>query len=247
MTLTAEQREALRAPFEWADIEWKIQHTTRDKSKGMVAFYMDARAVMNRLDDVCPGEWSDTVDVVDQKHVRCVLTVAGVTHADIGAANEGGMADGLKGAASDALKRAAVKFGIGRYLYDHGGVWVRLTDEGKKVHQADLPVIESEYARLIGGNVPAGTPARQAARGGAAAGTPRSSSPPAAAGPEPATARELSAFWRTAKLELGFTTEGVLRQARTTVDQLKRYTVKDLEDLLAQLQHEKGRAATTAA
>lgn len=47
--------------------------------------------------------------------VRCSLTVLGITKQDVGTPS---MADQFKGAHSDALKRAAVKFGIGLYLYD---------------------------------------------------------------------------------------------------------------------------------
>lgn len=47
--------------------------------------------------------------------VRCSLNVLGVVKQDVGTVS---IADQIKGAHSDALKRAAVKFGIGTYLYD---------------------------------------------------------------------------------------------------------------------------------
>lgn len=47
--------------------------------------------------------------------IQCNLTVLGVTKSDVGTPS---MAEQLKGATSDALKRAAVKFGVGAYLYD---------------------------------------------------------------------------------------------------------------------------------
>ncbi len=50
--------------------------------------------------------------------VKCRLTVLEVTKEDVG---EG---DSLKAAFSDALKRAAVKFGVGRYLYRLEKQWV---------------------------------------------------------------------------------------------------------------------------
>jgi hypothetical protein len=46
--------------------------------------------------------------------IRCSLQVLGVERQDVGTTSP---ADKLKGAHSDALKRAAVKFGIGSYLY----------------------------------------------------------------------------------------------------------------------------------
>ena len=57
-----------------------------------------------------------TVDVVETDNgleysVECSLTVFGVTKRDVG------IGDDLKAAYSDALKRAAVKFYVARYLY----------------------------------------------------------------------------------------------------------------------------------
>jgi hypothetical protein len=53
--------------------------------------------------------------------VRCKLTVMGVTKEDAGEASQED--EPLKSAVSDALKRAAVHFGIGRYLYYLPRVW----------------------------------------------------------------------------------------------------------------------------
>lgn len=86
--------------------------------------YLDARQVAERLDQcVKPWNWEDTYRVVTltlddgkQVHgVECSLTVFGVTKTDVGVASA---YDQLKGAWSDAFKRAAVKHGIGRFLYD---------------------------------------------------------------------------------------------------------------------------------
>ena len=41
----------LREPFSSREIEWKIQVTTKDKTRGMAVAYMDARAVQKRLDE----------------------------------------------------------------------------------------------------------------------------------------------------------------------------------------------------
>jgi hypothetical protein len=79
---------------------------------------------MRRLDAVVgPANWSFDFDVLspDGKMVRGKLTVLGVTKCDAG---EGSSEDEvLKSAVSDALKRAAVHFGIGRYLYYLPSVW----------------------------------------------------------------------------------------------------------------------------
>lgn len=92
--------------------------------------YIDARSVMNRLDCVVGMEgWEDIYTVIDfaTKAVECRLTIhvegGSVTKTDVGYPNDAEDADNaskepLKAAYSDALKRAAVKFGIGRHLYN---------------------------------------------------------------------------------------------------------------------------------
>lgn len=96
--------------------------------------YIDARDVMNRLDDIVPGAWETAYEVREVKSdwivVECQLTVQLAdkmhrTRADVG---EGGA---FKDAYSDALKRAAVQFGIGRFLYDFPQVKARAHQYGK--------------------------------------------------------------------------------------------------------------------
>lgn len=88
--------------------------------------YLTARSVMNRLDDACgPEAWWDDY-VASEKSVLCRLTIrlpdgTQVTKCDVGGfAGMSDTADDEKSGYSDAFKRAAVKFGIGRYLYKEG-------------------------------------------------------------------------------------------------------------------------------
>ena len=118
MTQFPELFAALAAPF--SDKEVKIL----PKGRGMK--YITARTVMNRLDSVLgPENWEDSY-VPGEKGVLCVLTITlpdgrKVTKADAG--GHAGMqdeGDDEKSGFSDAFKRAAVKFGIGRVLYGDG-------------------------------------------------------------------------------------------------------------------------------
>jgi len=99
----------LKAPFQ------KIHFRPKTCNNGRVLLlaYLDARDVMKRLDDVFDCDWSD-----DYKEVKgnlfCGITAMGITKWDCG--TESNM-DAEKGEASDAFKRAAVKWGIGRYSY----------------------------------------------------------------------------------------------------------------------------------
>ncbi len=83
--------------------------------------YIDARDVMERLDEVVgPENWSDTYFETASGRVICNIEIGipeslGTTSKADGAGDTG--LEGEKGAISDAFKRAAVKWGIGRYLY----------------------------------------------------------------------------------------------------------------------------------
>lgn len=112
---------ALAAPFT-GDGEVK----SRAQGGRQIA-YVTARTVMNRLDDVLgPENWWDEYPVVSEHSVVCALSVLlsdgrVLTKRDAGGA--AGMADAGdddKSMFSDAFKRAAVKFGVGRYLYRDG-------------------------------------------------------------------------------------------------------------------------------
>lgn len=51
--MTAEQiMQKLAAPFPACDVEWRVQNTTQDKSRGMAVPFIDSRAIQNRLDSV---------------------------------------------------------------------------------------------------------------------------------------------------------------------------------------------------
>ncbi len=122
----------LRAPFAPSAIKFKPQATTQDQSKGLVVFYVDARLIAARLNAaVGVGGWCDEYQVISHDPklglpVECRLTVLGVTKADVGqlASAAGVDEKAWKSTYSDALKRAAVKFGLGAYLYVLPSPWV---------------------------------------------------------------------------------------------------------------------------
>lgn len=117
--------ESLSAEFPRHAISWRAQSLTRDGDKAMALAYIDARDVMKRLDAVCgPANWQDRYEFSGPRTV-CYLSIRidgeWITKAD-GAGDTDVEAE--KGAISDAFKRAAVKWGIGRYLYDLDAPWV---------------------------------------------------------------------------------------------------------------------------
>lgn len=117
--------EKLSAPFAPDAIHWRAQTLTQDKSKALALAYLDARDVMDRLDEaIGPENWTDTYEETPRGRLICRLSLR-IDNEWIMKSDGAGDTDveGEKGAISDSLKRAAVKWGVGRYLYDLGNVW----------------------------------------------------------------------------------------------------------------------------
>lgn len=104
----------LSAPFAADKLSWRVGQKNKDKTKAMMLVYIDARDVQDRLDEVCGMNWKDDYKEV-QGRLVCNLQVGNTVRTD-GAGDTD--FEGEKGGLSDAFKRAAVKFGIGRYLYN---------------------------------------------------------------------------------------------------------------------------------
>lgn len=131
----------LSAPFPYEDIEWRAGATNKEKTKALALAYITSRAVMNRLDDVCgPHNWRDEYAAGPDGGVICGLSIRvgdeWITKWD-GAENSN--IEAVKGGLSDAFKRAAVKWGIGRYLYGLDGVWVECEAFGNTVKLKGQP------------------------------------------------------------------------------------------------------------
>lgn len=104
----------------------------------MAIAYVDARVIQERLDEVVGMEnWEDEYTVLDQDSVMCKLRIRvgadWIEKVDVGSPSDqpdGG--DRMKAAFSDAIKRAAVKFGIGRYLYRLPHQWAAYDPQKKQ-------------------------------------------------------------------------------------------------------------------
>jgi len=119
----------LSDPFPPSAISWRAQSVSKkdpQNPKAMALAYIDARDVMARLDEaVGPENWSDSYVETPLGRVICTLSIR-LNDEWISKSDGAGKTDieGDKGGLSDALKRAAVKWGIGRYLYDMPTPWV---------------------------------------------------------------------------------------------------------------------------
>lgn len=119
MTKYAQLFTALNAPFKAAQIKTRTQ-------AGRQMQYITARTVMIRLDEVVgPESWWDEYQPLEHS-VICRLTIRLPDGSLLQKSDAGGYAgmtdqgDDDKSGFSDAFKRAAVKFGVGRHLYGDG-------------------------------------------------------------------------------------------------------------------------------
>lgn len=143
--ITPEQCAELAAPFAPEAVHWRAQTVTErgGKHSALALAYLDARDVQDRLDGVCgPENWQDAYQETPKGRIICALSIRigddWITKSD-GAGDTD--VEGEKGALSDAMKRAAVKWGIGRYLYSMPSVWVpcELNQHGKFKKFTDDP------------------------------------------------------------------------------------------------------------
>lgn len=106
----------------------------------MVLAYIDARDVQDRLDEVVGvGNWMMTIEhqgpvAVCTLSIWCANREMWISKSD-GAGATAFEAD--KGRISDAFKRAAVHWGIGRYLYGLDSPWVDCKPAGRSAKMAD--------------------------------------------------------------------------------------------------------------
>jgi hypothetical protein len=128
--------KALAAPFDLKAVKFKPAVVSGNRAMAMA--FVDARTVQDRLDEVVGVEgWQDDYEVLADGSVVCRLQVClngiWLTKVDVGSPSEQpDDGDKRKAAFSDALKRAAVKFGVGRYLYRLPAQWVDFDPKKKQ-------------------------------------------------------------------------------------------------------------------
>jgi hypothetical protein len=93
----------------------------------MALCYITSRAVQNRLDDVCgPAGWESSFAETASGRVIATISIDMGTRWTAKSDGAGSTAmEGEKGGLSDAFKRAAVMWGIGRYLYGLPSIWAQ--------------------------------------------------------------------------------------------------------------------------
>ena len=183
---------ALSAPLPPGVISWRQdgRPISRDgRHLARFVAYIEANTVRERLDAVVPGEWDLTLELLppvtgldeDANQGACSfkarLQILGVIREDVGTGKD------YKQAATDAFKRAAVRFGIAHELYAYEQNWVQMDGDGKYAKPIEDPAVT--YARRYGRTPAASAPAKAVAQ--AAAPLERETEVPLAQ--EPAEAR----------------------------------------------------------
>jgi len=129
-------------PYKWRlkQVTNKAKKPYPDGTRGQFLAYIDARDVFNRLDSVLGTDrWQDSIKRVNEDgSVIVALSVCingeWLTKEDIGYPNNPGAGveeEPFKAAVSDGIKRAAVHYGIGRFLYELPPSWTEIDANGQ--------------------------------------------------------------------------------------------------------------------
>ena len=163
-----EMYDKLGEPFPARDVLWRIQKLSKKSQKGLAVPYLDARAVADRLDEVVGQNcWKDeykpwhtykTTVKEDgksiEKEIRSQLCVLSIYDNERGEwvsktdAAENSNIEPVKGGISDAFKRAAVKWNLGRYLYKMDPVWVEI-DEYREITESEMNRLTDIYYKAV--------------------------------------------------------------------------------------------------
>lgn len=141
--MKVEDMAKLKEPFPAEDIDWRLQSSGEKNGKfwGKCLAYITSRAVQDRLDEVCgPDGWQTSIRKEGDAYF-CTLSIR-VQHED-GTSEWISRTDGsdasdieaVKGGISGAIKRSAVLFGLGRYLYNLKESWAVIDEHGKYTGQ----------------------------------------------------------------------------------------------------------------
>ena len=147
---------ALAAPLPTGVISWRQdgRPVARDgRFFARFVAYIEANTVRERLDTVVPGEWDLTLDLLPVLPAteegegslcsfKARLQILGVIREDVGTGRD------YKQAATDAFKRAAVRFGIAHELYAYEQNWIEMDGDGRYAKPLEDPA--TAYARKYG-------------------------------------------------------------------------------------------------
>ena len=127
--------------------KWRVQSFSKNKPQASCVAYIDARDVMDRFDDVCGAEnWQDDYKMLD-----------GLLLGGIGIRTDNGwvwkwdtgtesQVEKEKGHVSDAFKRAAIHWGVGRFLY---GLKIVYLPANEAKTQSNYPYVVDQAGKKV--------------------------------------------------------------------------------------------------
>lgn len=232
--LTTKDIEKLSAPFDDKTLGVKVQSFSKDRTRASLVCYLQHTDVYTRIESVDPN-WQSQILSVDWVGEACFtrmrLTILGVSRENVGEGND------PKSSASDAIKRCAMLFGVGRYLYDAETVWVPYNEQQDRFRTWTL----SDYrGALRQGQSP--LPSAPAAQSPAPARPAGTRAPAPVVTPKGRTKVEIAQELSRVIQQLGMTdqqvNEWIWDEFKTTKVKM---TLENMERFLTMLQCELGR------
>lgn len=167
MPVRFDKLQQLTAPFKECEIQWRPGAVSQDGQTAIAMAYVDARTVQQRLDEICgPGDWQCTYECeshseverqganrtrITNTHWICKISILvedenqqirWVSKSDAAGATA---MEAVKGGVSDAFKRAAVLWGVGRSLYSLPAQRCHVVKRGRNYKLAEQPQLPKWY------------------------------------------------------------------------------------------------------
>lgn len=138
----------LTEPFNPKDVQWRAGSVSRDKKRAQALAYAEPRVYEDRLNEVLGANWEVTFEPWGDQRLTCTLTIwlenetgerVAVRRSSTGEFDSSDRIAQGTAAEAQALKRACVKFGLGRYLYDLPASWVGYDENSRRL--TEMPAL----------------------------------------------------------------------------------------------------------
>jgi len=154
--LAAKFEETLPDGTKIGTLKWREGNKNKVTGNTLILPYLDARMVSKRLTDTLGLNWADEYEETADSGMLCKITLtladgATITRSDVGTKST---YEKEKGQVSDAFKRAAVKFGIGAYIYELAPVELKKTRDGFLTPDGKTEIKAADLSAFLNGNKP---------------------------------------------------------------------------------------------
>lgn len=132
----------LTQPFNPKDVQWRAGSVSRDKKRAQALAYAEPRVYEDRLNEVLGADWEVMFEPWGDQRLTCTLTIwlenqagerVAIRRSSTGEFDAGDRISAGPTAEAQCFKRACVKFGLGRYLYDLPASWVGYDENSRRL------------------------------------------------------------------------------------------------------------------